>query len=161
MDDIADRAARVIARHPAPVLPFSEVGRLVRGSGVAVTDDILLRSLARDPARFRIVDPWKGPWRGLAPGRGDRTAGTFDPSAAAAALGGDPSVAPGPWVVPEPGPAPWSPRGNHVALRRLREGIVHLGWALDLRSPRDVARWCRLVLEAGRTRERLTRAARA
>lgn len=194
MDDIAARAARVSSRHPSPVLSFEELGRLVRGSGVSVTDDILLHSLTREAGRFRVIDPWRGPWSalvrpdardvrrrhgpmggpgrapgsgegpGLAPGsgkgrrrvsreRGDRQGDIAD---APLAPRGFDDLPRGPWVVAEPAPAPWSPGGHHLAVRRLREALLHLAWTLDERSPRDVARWCSLVGEGGRVRRRLT-----
>lgn len=65
MESILDRAARVLARHPAPALPLDELRELVGGSGVGVTEEVLLRALRRGSGRFRLVDPRLGPLRTL------------------------------------------------------------------------------------------------
>jgi hypothetical protein len=172
MEPLVDRMARVVAEHPEPALPLGELARLVRGSGVAVGSDALLRALAGAPDRFRLIDLWRGPWSGLrwekealahrrgrsAPGgpRGSRRrrfplpgASGSDPKGGA--MSGLPGVARR-WVVARPGGAD---RGvDPPALRRLRQSVSHLGWNVDGRSACDTARWCRLLLEARRVRER-------
>lgn len=152
MDALTDRAARAAHRHPAAALPLSELSRLVQESGTRVSDDVLLRALLTEPARFRIVDPWKGPWARL---RSDRRTGRHGSLAGA----GDrrvPNLVDGPRVVPAPGAAPWSPGPAGPALGRMRQALIRLGWRVDDASPVDLARWHRLVLEGQRARNRLT-----
>lgn len=145
MDALADRAARAAHRHPAAALPVPELARLVQESGARVSDEVLLRALLADPARFRIVDPWRGPWSRLRRGdvRGRRRGRPHD-------------LVDGPRVVPESGGSSWTPGPAAPALARMRQTLIRLGWTVDDASPTDLARWHRLVLEGYRVRNRLT-----
>jgi len=86
------------------------------------------------PDRFRLLDPWRGPWRTLARDVGAHAV--------------DIDV----WVVAtsEPGGAP---EGARTVLK-LRESVRWLGRGIDPRSPGEVSRWYALVLS-----ERAVRAA--
>src|SRR5262245_23920673 len=67
MQTLADRAAATLARHPAPALPLDELVEQVRGGGAVVGPDVLLRALEARPDLFRVLDPWRGPWRCASP----------------------------------------------------------------------------------------------
>lgn len=165
MESILDRAARVLAGHPAPALHLDELRRLVGGSGVGVTEEVLLRALRRGSGRFRMVDPWVGPWRTLEPShptRGTAIAHTRARTARVAREGGaPPEGTPGrrgvgglaglgrPWVVARPSA---QGRGGRDGLRCLRQSLAHLGWTVDDGSPSEMARWCGLLHEERRVR---------
>jgi hypothetical protein len=119
METLADRAAQSLTRHPAPALPIDELTEQVRGGGTAVGADVLLRALEARPDLFRVLDPWRGPWR----------------PAARAARGAR-------WVVPL-GPATL----DRDPSARLKASVVHLGRTLDERSVTDLARWLGMVRE--------------
>lgn len=157
MDALADRAARAATRHPAAALPLGELARLVQGSGARVPHGVLLRALASDPRRFRIVDPWRGPWSRL---RGDRRTGHLARARRPdrASFQGCRGLLDGPRVVPGPGGPSWSPGAAGPALERMRQTLIRLGWKVDDASPMDLARWHRLVLEGARVRRGLLRA---
>lgn len=140
-----ERIARAAAGHPSPALPLHELRQMVRGSGVAVTEDVLLQALDRARSRFRVLDPWRGPWRSLV--RPGRRSGPppEDPLPGTLALE--------PWVMAAPG-APGGD-GESTVLGRMRGTLVHLGWVLDERSPVAMARWCAQVREGRRVRHRV------
>ena len=153
MESITDRAARILARNPAPALPLSRLRRLVRNGGMPVSDASLLRALTVGGDRFRVVDPWRGPRREL---RGHRRAGPRarwrDDAPPTPSAPATPTLLERRWVLADPRlPEDVADRG---ALLRLRRTVAHLGWRLDDGSPRQAARWCRLVSEATRFRER-------
>lgn len=154
MENLADLAARAAQRHPAPALHVRELATLVQGSGARVPEAILLRALATEPGRFRLVDPWRGPWSTLR--RRSGPAGR-EPSRVSGAAAPRLEVFEGPSVVPEPGDTPWSPGPAAVVLGLMRQTLVRLGWRVDESSPVDLARWYQLVLESARVRGRLTR----
>lgn len=131
METLADRAARALARHPAPALPLDELLRQVRSGGAAVGPDVLLRALAARPDRFRLLDPWRGAWRSA-----ERSArGRRDPHPSAAT----------PWVV-----GLGASGGERGAGARLRASLSHLGRTVDERSVTDLMRWVGLVREGER-----------
>lgn len=145
METLVERVARVTADHPSPALPLHELRAMVGGSGVAVTEDVLLQALDRARTRIRVLDPWRGPWRSLV--RPGRRSGfpSDDPLPGSLTLE--------PWVVAGPG-APGG-GGESTVLGRMRGTLVHLGWVLDERSPVDMARWCGQVREGRRIRDRV------
>lgn len=153
METLLDRATRVARHHPAPALPLDELRRLVRGSGVVVREEALLRALARKKDRFRVVDPWRGPWTELRPpvGTPADVAGS-DPAGERVALSRSFGQ---PWVVVRPRKT--DEEDGSAVLRRLRWTVAHLGWEVDDRSVRDMTRWCRLLNEADRVRRRTRR----
>ena len=72
MQPLVDRAAAVIDRLGTSAVPLAELVRLLREGGVAVSEPVLQRSLAAEPGRFRLIEPWRalraagklvrGPW---------------------------------------------------------------------------------------------------
>ena len=153
MDALVERAARAAGRHPAPALRLRELATLVQESGASVSDTVLLRALAADPGRFRLVDPWKGPWCRL---RGLRRGGAGPLGGAGRLPSHPPELVDGPRVVPAPGGTAWTPGPAGAAVTRLRQTMIRLGWRVDLASSTDLARWHRLVLESTRVRARLS-----
>lgn len=151
MEDLATRAAQVADRHPSSALPLPELCRLVRGSGVAVREDVLLAALERRPDRFRVIDPWLGPWSTLSAASRDRRGPRIR-----AASGGH-TVAGAPWVVHLSRTRSWSPSPHGALLARLRESLIQLGWRVDESSAADLARWLGLVESGRRVHARLRR----
>lgn len=122
MESLARRTALALARHPAPAVPFHEVVHLARGTGMPVTEGVLLRSLREAPDLFRVLEPWRDP-------RSD--------------------ASPEPWLVPLS--AERDP-DRPLCLRRLRTCLVWLGRGVDDRSAPAMARWFYLVREEERLR---------
>lgn len=145
MEPLVERIARATAGHPSPALPLHELRQMVGGSGVAVTENVLLQALDRARSRFRVLDPWRGPWRSLI--RPGRRSGPppDDPLPDTLALE--------PWVMTAPDAAGID--GESTVLGRMRGTLVHLGWVLDEQSPVDMARWCGQVRESRRVRDRV------
>jgi hypothetical protein len=131
MQTLADRAAETLARHPAPALPLDELVHQVRDGGAAVGPDVLLRALAARPDLFRVLDPWRGPWR--------------------ASMRARPPVE-GRWPQWVVGVGPLPHAGGSAA--RLKASLAWLGRTLDDRSALDLVRWLGMVREG----ERLSRA---
>ena len=132
MHTLADRAAETLARHPAPALPLDELVHQVRDGGAVVGPEVLLRALEARPDLFRVLDPWRGPWRlgstrarPQAPGRWPQ------------------------WIV---GLGP-HPHADGPAAR-LKASLAWLGRTVDDRSVLDLVRWLGMVREG----ERLNRA---
>jgi hypothetical protein len=140
MLSLAERAAILVHRSSLAAAPVPELVARLREAGVPVSEGVLMRSLAAEPERFRVLEPWRailGGGRGSAPW--ERAA----------------------WVVPCCGDAPGACESERPALRRLRASVTGLGWQVDAASSADVARWLGMVLEWERFRERLTPEARA
>src|SRR5690606_32597969 len=97
--------------------------------GVPVGPAVLLRALEERPDLFRVLDPWRGPWR--SGGRGPLSVRAGGAAAR--------------WVVP---------LGRATLDRdpqaRLKASVVHLGRTLDERSVTDLARWLGMVREMAR-----------
>ena len=151
MDALVDRAAQAAARHPAPALRIRDLALMVQQSGAGVSDAVLLAALMGHPRRFRLVDPWRGPWSTL---RKDPRA-TGDPGDSQR-RGHPSSLLDGPRLVPAPGGKAWSPGRTAPTMHRMRQTMIRLGWHIDESSPTDLARWHRLVLESTRVRTRLS-----
>jgi hypothetical protein len=149
MDSILDRAAGVLARHPAPAVPLAELARLLADDmpGVAVSPVHLLTTVERCPSRFRVVRATAGR-RSLA----DTVRKGF-------VVGGEPvdrigesraragEFPGGPWIIGLDGGPHARPRS---ALRTLRSSLAYLGLRVDEGSACAVARWMGLVHECGR-----------
>lgn len=150
MDALVDRATRAAHHHPAAALSLSQLAGLVRDAGARIPDDVLLQALQADPRRFRIVDPWRGPWSLLRrwAQRASTHSGRTRPHAPI------PGLVDGPKVVPRLG-AGARRSGPAGRLPQLRRTLVRLGWSVDDSSPMDLARWQRLVLEGRRAGDRL------
>jgi len=151
MDPLVDRAAQAASRHPSPALRVPELARMVKGSGAGVPDAVLLRALLTEPGRFRLIDPWRGPWSTLRAnrrlGRPDPTPRNDDPP---------PMLMDGPRLIPQPGEKRWMPGPGGDATDRMRRTMIRLGWRIDDASHVDLARWHRLVLESARVRKKLS-----
>ena len=138
METLVERAAQSLSHHPSPALPLDELSEHVRHGGHVVGPGVLLRALEARPDLFRVLYPWRGPWRAAAP-RPGRTCAAQPPDHAL-----DP---PGErWVVPL-GRATC----DRDARARLKASLVHLGRTLDERSPIEMARWLAMVREMERT----------
>lgn len=126
MQTLADRAAEVLARHPAPALPLDALVDQVRGAGVFVGPEVLLRAIEARTDLFRVLDPWRGPWRCALAASRARPAGQR-------------------WVV---GLA----RLPHAqdAGGRLKASLSWLGRTVDERSALDLVRWLGMVRESER-----------
>ena len=129
MQTLVERAAQSLAHHPAPALPLAELVHLVMEGGTVVGPDVLLRALKARPDLFRVLNPWRGPWRSASP-----------------RAGGQPR---GPWVV---GLGRACESGGTAA--RLKASLAHLGRTVDERSATDLVRWLGMIREG----ERLSRA---
>ena len=125
MMTIAERAAQSLAEHRPPALPLDQLVHQVKDGGAAVGPDILLRALEARPDLFRVLNPWRGPWRSVS----RRAAGR------ARAV----------WVV---GLARGRESGGTAA--RLKASLAHLGWTVDEQSVTDLARWLGMVREGER-----------
>lgn len=158
MESLPDVAHRVLTRHPAPALPFHELHRQVTlaKAGPTPKPDFLLSRLRSRRGRFRILDPWRGPWRTLL----DRPpCPASSASAAASCLRSlrERGIAFDPWIVartPDPGSAP--PRRANAALR-LRSSLLHLSRTIDGDSASTLARWMLLLREERALRRRIVR----
>jgi len=143
MDVLAATAETVLRRHPSPALRLGELHRLVRSAlrDSSLQLDRLTRTLVAHPDRFRMLDPWRGPWRHVA-------------ESPAVGAGRDP------WVV-----AVSDPGGEGEAARaegpvdRLRASVCWAAAGVDDQSTWSLARWHHLALSESRARERLSRAA--
>lgn len=142
MEHVMSAAEQILRTSGAPALRLGALlDELRTATGERTLQAPRLRSLLEArPDRFRVLDPWRGPWRSM--GRPDGTQ-------------------PGePWVVAvrdlgDGAGAVGGPR----AIRRIRESVRWLGVALDASSARCVARWHGLVLEGLVAERVLSRAA--
>jgi hypothetical protein len=128
MQSLADRAAETLARHPAPALPLDELVDQVRDGGAVVGPEVLLRALEARPDLFRVLDPWRGPWR------------CTSLRTRASCVGRWPQ-----WVV---GLGP-HPRADGPGAR-LKASLAWLGRTVDDRSVLDLVRWLGMVREGER-----------
>lgn len=138
MNPVAICAERVLRAHDHPALLLSELVELIAPRIDRGLDAARLRALLEEhPERFRVIEPWSGPWRPGGPGGPGTGTGTERREA---------------WVVAitEPELPPDAP---HAALR-LRESVRWLTRGVDPRSRADVSRWYAIVLA-----ERAARAA--
>lgn len=94
--------------------------------------DILLRVLEARPDLFRVLDPWRGPWRSTSRRAASRACAT--------------------WVV-----GLGRSRESGGAAARLKASPAHLRRTVDERSVKDLARW----LEIEREGELISRAERS
>ena len=139
MNPIASCAENALRAHPHPALRLSELVDLVAERIDRGLDAARLRVLLEaHPERFRVLDPWCGPWR-----HRTQEGGLTLPGEA--------------WVViiTDPGDPPDTPR---TALR-LRESVRWLGRGVDPRSSTEVSRWYAIVLAERAAREAVVRRA--
>lgn len=144
MDALAHSAETILRSQVAPALRLAELLEHVRAdTGVrSLQADRLRTALELHPDRFRILDPWRGPWRFV---RG----------------GPMPSAVGGPWVVVvgDPGDQGAATDARSSVERRLSASVRWLGMRVDARSGRAVTRWHRMVVAEGAARDVLSRKA--
>ncbi|MDZ7780287.1 MAG: hypothetical protein U5R14_10210 [Gemmatimonadota bacterium] len=154
MNPIATHTAAFMESHPHPAL---RLGELLPPMADRVDRSLTLlrlrEALSEHPETFRILDPWKGPWRTVVPapsevtgvgaGHESRHGGHGDPAGDVwVVLLADPSG--------DPGPA-----GG--AQLTLRESVRWLARCIDARSPLSVSRWYAIALAERESRRALTR----
>ena len=142
MEHVLSAAEQILRASGAPALQLTALLDELRATtGERSLQAPRLRALLEGrPDRFRVLDPWRGPWRPVAPSdsitRGE------------------------PWVVAvrDQGAgtgAYASPR----LIRRIRECVRWLGLDLDAASVRRVVRWQALLLEGLAAEQALRKAA--
>lgn len=143
MDTLPDAAETVLRRHPAPALRLGELLRLVRRSlrDPALHRDRLLQSLGARPDRFRLLDPWRGPWKRMSDGLDARPQ-----SEPWVVLVGDPGDEAGPSV-------------DGMAASRMRACVRWMAAGVDPTSAWSLARWHGLALAEASVRAVLEEAA--
>jgi len=128
MHPIAHCAERALHQHPHPALRLSELVALISERVDRSLDEVRLRAILEvHPDRFRILDPWRGPWK--------------------VGLEGPPEAweRRDAWIVALTDPADPPDHGAPATLR-LRESVRWLGKGVDPRSPSEVGRWYALAL---------------
>ncbi len=143
MNQVLRHAEAALRQHPAPALRLQELLGLVRASTRERTLDApLLRTLLEaHPDRFRLLDPWQGPWRLSGIDKDHGEGGGSDP-----------------WVVVVTDPGDQDLDEPHPASR-LRESVRWMARGVDPRARRELIRWHALVLAARGAREMLARRA--
>jgi len=137
MDAMLNAAEAALRRAAGPALRLAALWRQLRDERRDGGLDLARLRIALEsrPDRFRVLDPWRGPWRSLAPREGS-----------------DPWVV----VVGDPGDRDGAPA---TAVRRLRESVRWLGVTLDAGSVREVGRWHAMVVAEEEARATLDRRA--
>lgn len=132
MDTYLRAAESALRRSAAPALHLSDVLRQVRSETRDLSLDAarLKTVLQRRPDLFRVLDPWRGPWRFLR-----------EPQRAA------PPAELDPWVVVVSDPADGDGVGR-ASTRRLRACIRWLARGVDPRSEHALVRWSVLAMSA-------------
>ncbi len=134
MNPIATYAENTLRHHAHPALRLRELVELIAARVDRSLDCARLRAILEGyPDRFRILDPWRGPWRMEAEPRTDV------------------------WVVAISEPE-GCPHGAPSALK-LRESVRWLGRGIDPRSRTDVSRWYAIALAERAVREAVARRA--
>jgi hypothetical protein len=148
MDPFLRAAESALRRSAEPALRLGELLRHVRADtrDLLLDGERLLSALRARPDRFRVLDPWRGPWRFIR-----------EPDS------GDP---PGldPWVVVVTDPADGDGDGvgmgvGRPSALRLRACVRWLARGVDGRSRCDVVRWSALAAAAAETHRALSTAA--
>jgi hypothetical protein len=140
MHPIATFAEGALREHTHPALRLRELVDLVIHRVDRSVDGRRLRAILEAyPDRFRILDPWRGPWRSVLGADGDGAL-TCDV-----------------WVIAVAPPAP--PPGGPPVAAKLRETVRWIGRGVDPRSHRDVSRWYAIALAERAVREAVTKRA--
>jgi len=140
LNPIADCAERTLRSHADPALRLSELVELVAEQMDRTLDEARLRSILEShPERFRVLDPWRGPWRALGGAGRQASVGSV-------------------WVVAIGDPTPPSDHPGAAALT-LRESVRWLARGIDPRSTADVSRWYAIVLAERAVRDAVRRQA--
>jgi hypothetical protein len=138
MDALVRAAETVLRRQAAPALRLTELLEHVRAeTGVrTLAADRLRAALERHPDRFRLLDPWRGPWRFVRDGP-------------------MPSHVGEPWVVVvgDPGDQGGAQDTRPGVERRLSASVRWLGTSVDAGSGRSLTRWHRMVVAEGAARD--------
>jgi hypothetical protein len=140
MHPIATFAEGALREHTHPALRLRELVDLVIRRVDRSVDGRRLRAILEAyPDRFRILDPWRGPWRSV--------------------LGADAdgALACDVWVIAVAAPDR-PPEGPPVAAK-LRETVRWIGRGIDPRSQREVSRWYAIALAERALREAVTKRA--
>jgi hypothetical protein len=138
MNPIATCAEEVLRAHAHPALKISELVELVAQRVDRGLDARRLRTILEEhPDRFRVLEPWAGPWR-----HSSARAGAQQQEA---------------WVVAisEPRDPPDSPR----AALKLRESVRWLARSVDPRSSSEVSHWYAIALAERAARQAVVRRA--
>jgi hypothetical protein len=140
MNPIATCAESALREHAHPALRMRELVDLVARRVDRSLDATRLRTVLESyPDRFRILDPWRGPWRSV--------------------LAADPEcgLACDVWVMAV-APLDHPPGGTPMAVK-LRETVRWVGRGVDPRSPRQVSRWYAIALAERALREAVAKRA--
>jgi hypothetical protein len=139
VNPIASCADQALRSHTHPALKLSELVDIVARRVDRGLDARRLRAILEEyPERFRLLEPWSGPWR---PDEAPRV--PQQPEEAWVVAVGDPD---------EP---PDTPR----SALKLRESVRWLARGIDERSAVDVSRWYAIVLAERAAREAVARRA--
>jgi hypothetical protein len=140
MHPIAAFAEGALREHTHPALRLRELVELVTCRVDRSLDGSRLRAILETyPDRFRILDPWRGPWRSVLGADEDAT------------------LACDVWVIAVVAPDR-PPEGPPVAAK-LRETVRWIGRGIDPRSQREVSRWYAIALAERALREAVTKRA--
>ena len=140
MNPIIECAERILLEHPHPALRLTELHELLAERFDRGLEQSRLRGMLEEhPKVFRVLDPWRGLWRGPA-----------QPRAALHAAD--------PWVVIVTHPDGADHRQRPTALT-LRESVRWLAHDIDARSAYEVNRWYAIVLAERRARSVIERKA--
>jgi hypothetical protein len=141
MDPVASCAERTLLQSEHPALMLSELLGSVSEIVDRTLDVARLRAiLEAHPEHFRILEPWRGPWRS--------TPGTL------LAKEGPEEA----WVVAVSQPDR-PPDGAGPAAIKLRESVRWLARGVDARSSVEVSRWYALAMSERHVRSALARRA--
>lgn len=141
MDPIARCAEHTLRHSEHPALTLSELLESVSEAVDRTLDAGRLRAiLETHPERFRILEPWRGPWRS--------TTGTLTAREGTGEA----------WVVAVNDPASPSD-GAGPAVVNLRESVRWLARGVDARSPAEVSRWYAIAMSERAARTALARRA--
>lgn len=159
MNPIATCAASFMEGHPHPALRLAELLPAVADQADrSLTLDRLRQALAEHPDWFRLLDPWKGPWRSAEPVRSEIPSGRLGHAGRAAARGGslDTDRTGDIWVVllTETSGSAGPTVDAHLTLR---ESVRWLARCIDTRSPLSVSRWYAIALAERESRRALAR----
>ena len=147
MQSTADLAVHILARTPARALPVSHLSHLIgqEVGGAGVGHEFVVRAVRARPNLFRLLDPWRGPWRVSGRKSPERSPITSSP------LGGVPDEL---WVLLlEP------PTDSELdpPMRMLQESMLAAGRRVDEHSVTALARWIRMSLEVAEAAPSLQR----
>ena len=142
MEHILSAAEQILRNSGAPALRLGLLAAELRGAlGGAALDAARLRTLLEGhPDRFRVLDPWRGPWRLIGEAH---PPGQAEPWVVAVRDLGDTAGCDGGWPL----------------SRRVRESVRWLALNVDPCSPRSILRWQGILAEGVAAARALDRAA--